>query len=256
MKKTSAHSAGADAAGVASEGGVFMAKRVLISIDWDYFIDCGGLGTISLKENYANIYLRWYMEYIQNPGFVFSYGIHPGLDVFWRILKQRYSGEPCLWISESHKYSYHLCRSLHCRRIISFDAHSDLGYGSMSWGMGHIHCANWLAQLLQWRELEEAQVVLSPYSLEKPDDFGYGKVSFCSMNDLLLGEDETVAGIHICRSGAWTPPWYDAQLTHFIELSENKNVKGTLRERTWKPAMLDYPQLLERMFLMNASHAS
>lgn len=235
-----------------------MAKHVLLSIDWDYFIDCGGLETLSLKESYANIYLRWYKEYFQNPGFVFSYGIHPGMESFWRNLKQRFSIDGvCLWISESHKVSYNLCRSLGCRRVVSFDAHSDLGYGRLIGGRGHIHCANWLAQLLLCPEVEEAQVVLSPYTAEKSGDFEEcKKVSFCRPDELRMEEDETVAGIHICRSGAWTPPWYDAQLTRFIELSGIKRIKGTLKERPWKPTILDYSQIIETMFLMNAPHAS
>lgn len=233
-----------------------MAKRVLISIDWDYFIDCGGLPTISLRENYANIYLRWYKEYIRNPGYVFSYGIHPGLDSFWKNVRQRFNmGDPCLWISESHKSAYHLCRSLGCGRIVSFDAHSDLGYGETPSGKGRIHCANWLAGLLQWKTLEKAQVVLSPYSAEKPADYGNGKLSFCNMNDLVMGEDEAVAGIHICRSGAWMPPWYDAQLTRLIELSDIKNIKGSLRERPWMPAIPNCPQMTDTMFLIKAFHA-
>lgn len=234
-----------------------MTKRVLVSIDWDYFIDCGGLETLSLRENYANIYLRWYKEYFQNPLFMFSYGIHPGLENFWKSLKQRCSmDEACLWISESHKYSYHLCRSLNCRRVISFDAHSDLGYGSIFGEREHIHCANWLAQLLRCRETKEAQVVLSPYSMEKPGDFETDKVCFCRMDDLLMGEDETVGGVHICRSGAWSPPWYDGELMRFIELSGITKRKGSLKPRPWKPATLDYSQMLETMFLIKAPHAS
>lgn len=247
-----------NAAGVAwSEAVFFMTKRVLLSIDWDYFIDCGGLETVSLRENHANIYLRWYKEYFQNPMFVFSYRICPGLKNFWENLKERFRlDDSCLWISESHKYSYHLCRSLNCRRIISFDAHSDLGYECLG-GRGYIHCANWLGQLLRYRELEEAQVVLSPYSAEKPGDFTeYHRVSFCRPDDLRMEEGETVAGIHICRSGAWTPPWYDAQLTRFIEFPGIKRVKGSLRERPWKPALLDYSQMIETLFLINAPHVS
>ena len=42
-----------------------MLNRVLISIDWDYFIKTEIPEIASLRENYWNIYLRWYREYLK-----------------------------------------------------------------------------------------------------------------------------------------------------------------------------------------------
>lgn len=228
-----------------------MLKRVLISIDWDYFIKSEMQEIVSLRENYWNIYLRWYKEYLKNPGIELHYRLLPGYRSFWDTLMQKYSlnTSTVLFVSESHKYSYYLAKRLDCSKVISFDAHADLGYGGYLTQGYYTHCANWLGRLVYNRFIEEAIIVYSPYTKEKPEEFKENtSIHFARWNTLdRQMPDEVVAGIHICRSGAWTPPWYDNELYRFMDASGIMRKRGFLKARQWKPNIIDYSRIAELM---------
>jgi hypothetical protein len=228
-------------------------KRVLISVDWDYFINIPKTAVCSLRENQRNIYRRWYREYLKNPRIPFLYGLLPKIDAFWTILGRQYQLNPStlLFISESHKYSYYLSEILNCHKVVSFDAHADLGYSGPAGLKTYTHCANWLGRLVMASRINEAEIVYSPYTHEKAEDFsGFLQntvaIHFTRLEKLeALERDEVVAGIHVCRSGAWTPPWYDRDLDRFINASGLRRKKGFIKARTWKPTQLTYAQKLD-----------
>lgn len=228
-------------------------KQVLISVDWDYFINAQETTVCSLRENYRNIYLRWYQEYLQNPRIAFLYCLLPKLGNFWTALGQHYhfNQSTLLFISESHKYSYYLSKILDCHKVINFDAHADLGYGGVSNVGLYTHCANWLGQLVNDDWVNEAEIVYSPYTHEKPADFNDflargAAIRFTRMDQLeVQTHHEVVAGIHVCRSGAWTPPWYDPELKRLIEASGLRRRKGFVKPRPWKPRQLTYAQKID-----------
>lgn len=227
-------------------------KRILISIDWDYFIQNKSTAISSFRENYRSIYLRWYREYLKNPRIKFLYGLLPHPENFWRILRQDYtfSTSTLLFISDSHKYSWNLSKILGCQKVLNFDAHADLGYSRVKSIGYYTHCANWLGRLLQKDIINEAVIVYSPYTAEKAanyqelmNDFN---LSFTSLGQLdSQTKDELVAGIHICRSGAWTPPWYDQELTRFISASHISGRRGFIKARPWRPQMLNYSKQID-----------
>ncbi|HHX24104.1 MAG TPA: arginase [Thermoanaerobacterales bacterium] len=227
-----------------------MLNRVLISIDWDYFIKTEIPEIASLRENYWNIYLRWYREYLKNPGIELKYSIMPDYRNFWDKLRQKYSINELtvLFISESHKYSYYLAKRLKCNKVVNFDAHADLGYGYFTKGY-YTHCANWLGRLVYNKNIEEAVIVYSPYTKEKEEEFeDTPYIRFACLNALdRQMPDEVVAGIHICRSGAWTPPWFDDELYSFIDAGCIMRKRGFLRKRQWKPHNIDYSKVTELM---------
>jgi hypothetical protein len=228
-------------------------KQVLISVDWDYFIDTKKTAVYSLRENHRNIYRRWYKEYFKNPRIPFLYGLLPKMESFWAILGQQYHLNPStlLFVSESHKYSYYLSKILNCHKVINFDAHADLGYGGLAGLETYTHCANWLGRLVTTSQVNEAEIVYSPYTHEKAADFSAFlqstvAIRFTRLDHLeALEHDEVVAGIHVCRSGAWTPPWYDQELDRFINASGLRRKKGFIKTRSWKPAQLTYAQKLD-----------
>jgi hypothetical protein len=45
-----------------------------------------------------------------------------------------------------------------------------------------------------------------------------------------------VSAIHICRSGAWTPPWLDNKLDQFVEATRFTYETVDCPERKWDPA--------------------
>jgi len=226
-------------------------SKVLISIDWDYFIRIEGK-IQSLRENYRNIYLRWYKEYLLDPEFCFQYGIFPEPENFWPALRRKFSFNTAtlLFLSESHKYSYYLSKILGCDKIISFDAHSDLGYGSVLMSNYYTNCGNWLGKLIDQHQIGQAIIVYSPFTKENAAAFGrYIKnsvVRFTRLTDLVKQKKEdVVAGIHICRSGAWTPPWYDEALERFIKSAGFNGKRGLLKKRRWEPGQLTYSEVMD-----------
>lgn len=220
-------------------------KRILISIDWDYFVQNKNKAVGSVRENYRNIHLRWYREYIKNPKILHMYGLLPHPEKFWEVLEQNYGidASTFLFISDSHKYSLNLSMILGCQKVLNFDAHADLGYGGIASLKYYTHCANWLGQLLVKGRIDEAEIIYSPYTAESPRDFrefleNY-RIRFERLSELPgQAEDEWVAGIHICRSGAWTPPWYDPELTRFINASPVARRRGFIKPRPWNPRAL------------------
>jgi hypothetical protein len=231
-------------------------KRVLISVDWDYFIDVKRTAAMSLRENKRNCYFRWYKRYLQNPRIVLLYRLLPRLENFWNVLGRHYhfNSSTLLLISESHKYSYALSRILGCVKVINFDAHADLGYSGASRIGAYTHCANWLGRLVNTDRIVEAEIVYSPYTHEKAEMFrdflkkGVA-VHFMRLEQLEdQPQDEVVAGIHVCRSGAWTPPWYDQKFYRLINASGIQRRKGFVKPRIWRPTQLTYAQKLNLLF--------
>jgi hypothetical protein len=228
-------------------------KRVLISVDWDYFIDVKQREVRSLRENHRNLYLRWYKEYLQNPRMLLLYHVLPKLECFWKTLGRHYHLNPStlLFISESHKYSYCLSQILGCQKVINFDAHADLGYSGASRVGAYTHCANWLGRLVDTAQITEAEIVYSPYTHEKAAFFSdFLKkgiaIHFTRLEQLEdQPQDEVVSGIHICRSGAWTPPWYDQELLRLINASGMQRRRGFVKPRVWRPTQLTYAQKLD-----------
>lgn len=235
------------------QGGRPVMKRVLISIDWDYFIGAKKATVWSLRENYRNCYLRWYREYLQSPRIMFLYTLLPELKNFWNILGRHYHFNPStlLFVSESHKYSYYLSQILDCQKVLNFDAHADLGYSGFAGVGAYTHCANWLGRLVNTARLNEAEIVYSPYTHEKAADFNdFLKrgvaIHFTRLEKLEeQPQNEVVAGIHVCRSGAWTPPWYDQQLYRLINTSGLRRRKGFVKPRLWRPEQLTYAQKID-----------
>jgi hypothetical protein len=228
-------------------------KRVLISVDWDYFINAKRRTLCSLRDNYRNNYLRWYKEYLQNPRLTLLYSLLPNRGDFWAVLGQRYRlySSTLLFISESHKYSYYLSKILDCQKVINFDAHADLGYSGYPNVGAYTHCANWLGRLVNTAQVEEAEIVYSPYTHEKAADFRDFLKSGLTIHFTRLDklgaqpQNEVVAGVHVCRSGAWTPPWYDQEFDRLINVSGLRRREGFVRPRPWKPTRLTDAQKID-----------
>ena len=106
--------------------------------------------------------------------------------------------------------------------VYLFDAHSDLGYGGLMSLNFEVNCSNWLGKLLKDKYIKEAYIFYSPYTVEKPEYFkqinSMYDVKYWDF-DVLDNLDKciVVSAIHICRSGAWTPPWLDNKFIQFVD---------------------------------------
>lgn len=195
----------------------------LLSVDWDYFMDTQKIGR-SYTESKRTIIDLWYKRYLQlkaqGKSLQKSFHLLLNVDRFWEKISPffHFEKEIEVYVSDSHALSYKIAKKKNCKTVYLFDAHADLGYGGLSSLNFEVNCANWLGKLLKDKLINEAKIIYSPFTAEKPENFTaintVYKVQYPSLYDLKPGIK--VSAIHICRSGAWTPPWFDPRFVQFI----------------------------------------
>jgi len=200
-------------------------ERCLLSVDWDYFIDTHNKNLGSRLENNKNIINLWYKRYFQlnesGKNIQNLFQLSPDVNNFWSEIKNHFefTKDVQVYVSDSHALSYDIAEKNRSNMVYLFDAHSDLGYGGLSSLNFEVNCANWLGKLLKNKVINEADIIYSPYTTEKPEYFKQIcrslNARFIALND--LDKREAISAVHICRSGAWTPPWFDEQFFNFIK---------------------------------------
>lgn len=200
-------------------------ERVLLSVDWDFFIYTQKENWGSYIENTENTIKLWYKRYIlskaQGVNIQNSFQLSPDINTFWEKIREHFifSKDTIVYVSDSHVLSYDIAKNQNCNEVYLFDAHSDLGYGGLSSLNFEVNCANWLGKLLKDRQINQANIIYSPYTAEKPEHFSQinnaYNIRYLNFNE--LGKDILVYAVHICRSGAWTPPWFDKKFIQFVK---------------------------------------
>ncbi|SHF29376.1 hypothetical protein SAMN02746089_01638 [Caldanaerobius fijiensis DSM 17918] len=231
--------------------------RSLLSIDWDYFIPVKREWLASYIENEKNIVSMWYKRYIESAlkGEDLEKSVDTGLILkdFWSKIKKHFNFAKRIkvFVSESHRLSYYIAKNNECQEVYSFDAHSDLGYTGIDSAGFEPNCANWLGKLLSEGKIKRAHIIYSPYTLEKPEDFSHFNRAFEILyyRDIdCLPKGIYTAVIHICRSGAWTPPWLDCKFDEFIKELHLPFEVISLYKRNWDIKKLS---LSEQIFYLN-----
>ncbi len=201
-----------------------MKKNCLLSVDWDYFIITTMENWGSYYENQRNIINSWYKRYLQNrfngKDIRKMFRLSRETENFWKKIKAcfLFTDDTKAYVSESHALSYEIAAENDCNIVYSFDAHSDLGYGGLSSLEFETNCANWLGKLLKDKIIHQANIIYSPYTTEKPELFEQINNKF-NVRYIELSQIEKtikVKAVHICRSGAWTPPWFDDRFMKFV----------------------------------------
>jgi len=200
-------------------------ERCLLSVDWDYFIHIKKDYWGSFVENDRSLVDLWYKRYIQEKlqgrDIQKSFQLSHEVSTFWKRIKERFQFVKGIkaYVSDSHALSYNIANDNSCRIVYLFDSHADLGYGDLSSLNFEVNCSNWLGRLLKDKLIEQAYIIYSPYTTEKPEYFKpinrIYNIRYCNFNDLNM--NIKVSAIHICRSGAWTPPWFDRKFIQFID---------------------------------------
>lgn len=197
----------------------------LLSIDWDYFISTENQGIVSYVENKKTIIDAWYKRYIQakakGKNLQKSFQLSQETEKFWDKIKQIFqiNENTEVFVSDSHTISYEIAKKHKCSEVYLFDAHSDLGYGGLQSLEFEVNCANWLGKLLKQQEIEKAHIIYSPFTKEQPEYFkqmnNIFNINYLQFKNLPSGIK--TSAIHICRSGAWCPPWFDNKFMEFIQ---------------------------------------
>lgn len=226
--------------------------KCLLSVDWDYFICTPKNNPGSYSESAKNIVNLWYKRYIQSKmekrDIQRDYKLIPEIKTFWDNLSLhfKFTKDVKAYLSDSHAFSYDIARETDCNCVYLFDAHSDLGYGGLSSLNFEVNCANWLGMLLKDKKINEANIIYSPFTAEKPEYFKQINNSFAvrypGFNE--LGTNIEVSAIHICRSGAWTPPWLDEELSKFLKASGITYQTIDCPERKWDPENINFSDVI------------
>lgn len=222
-----------------------------LSIDWDYFIEVHRERSSSYRETQKDILARWYNEYFIDlekgkrleDEYTLGENFCPFLE---KAVPQLNLAEGLPFVlTESHARAYDEVVRSGCDTLYLLDAHSDLGYGGVDALDYEVNCANWLGMLLKSGRLKRAFIIYSPYTREHPEEFeeiakAY-KVYFISQENFLAQKISWKA-LHLCRSGPWTPPWYDKdfydladRISEIYHLNKQDEVWG---QRKWDPSKI------------------
>lgn len=224
-----------------------MEKKIFLSIDWDYFIKVHTVRSHSYREVMKDILDKWYRDYLLARGNNcrleddFELG-----DNYKKFKQQELSSlnfaKPCkMVLTESHADAYEEVMHSKADTLYLLDAHSDLGYGGLISLDYEVNCANWVGKLLKIGKLKQVYIVYSPYTKEYSQEFkaitDCYHIKFISLQEM-LEQQLTFSYLHMCRSGPWTPPWYDKEfylLAYSFKVPVEDHVKGM---REWHPREL------------------
>lgn len=228
-------------------------SKILLSIDWDYFIPIKESWSGSYIENKRNIMLIWYKRYFESKrhGNDIEKSIRVGNELHRFICNMRkyfkFRKNIKMYVSDSHKFSYDIALKSKCESVINIDAHSDLGYGGIKSLEFEVNCANWLGKLLKNNIIKSANIIYSPYTMECKEEFSEINNKFnVNYTQLEYISDMKIEAIHICRSGSWTPPWLDDFFNKFVH---SFNIPYKIMDcplRSWYPEKLT---LADRIYM-------
>ena len=151
------------------------------------------------------------------------------------LLKRIENTNYSLAYSESHLHGYKTICEIFDENyeeplsVIHFDAHHDLGYGSKERNeegrLTEYDCSNWLLAALEQGMVSDLTVVYPDwrgrYEIESDNlaHLEYYNIQFTTWTEWKEKTQQTkldVSAIHLARSGAWVPPWFDKEFEEFM----------------------------------------
>lgn len=230
--------------------------NILLTIDWDFFIPIKESWCGSYIENSRYINKIWYRRYLEEKRYGVniskSVDVAPWTSSFWNKLQKNFviDENTKLYVSDSHKLCYNIAKENNCKTVYSFDAHSDLGYAGLQSFNFEVNCANWLGKLLNDKIIEKAGIIYSPYTFEDKRDFNdinkKFNIKYINLEDVT--SKPHISTIHICRSGAWTPPWLDGKFNNFVEQIDLDYRIINCPKRTWNVKNLNLASIIDCIY--------
>lgn len=190
-----------------------------ITIDWDFFVPEDPQWDIQHAESLMYLQMLWEAR----CGLVDLIKLHESAHTFWDwLLDLLELHDASMTVSDSHAWVFRDPYLLHADRIVLFDQHHDCWPREKDDAeQDLIRCHTWARAWLEankdreliwvypdWQDPNDYEmqddirprVILTPQSLVTQETFG-----------------DDISGIHICRSGCWTPPWLDHDFIKFVE---------------------------------------
>ena len=243
----------------------------LVSVDWDFFIWNGGeaRGKITVHPNTEEereITAAFLFDWGHSEGHTgvlgeilwmgrFAHAYRLGLDLekicgirpemgcvqpgsFLEEIQKRFNFKTAegTWLGDSHAYAMPTIGKLSVQpiKVVSFDAHHDLGYGSeevdRQTKKDHCDCGSWLYHALRLGYVQRAEIVYPDWKgkVEWKDSYGAEHLkplrrrirAFTWSEWLEKAGNDFAVGLFMCRSSAWTPPWLDEKFRIFTKDAE------------------------------------
>ena len=205
-------------------------KTTLISVDWDFFIPEKQNWDLGHRESLLYLKILWmHRLYLKN-----EMKVNGLLRGFWNQME--FEEHPYVFVSDSHAFVMRAINAIQTNhkidRVVLFDAHHDCWKKEKE---GEIYCHDWGTH---FRETGGELVWVYPDDEQHADMSGWSvppsleRVPFGSQIE--LGK---IIGIHICRSGCWTPPWLDKRFISFVKRAREKaGVKPIVMQTgEWNP---------------------
>lgn len=203
-----------------------MVPKRILSVDFDYFYPDSMPYDWGHSENYSPMLsaMLWHaragnINLMTGEDALESYRPSVPKNFWSRVLKNK----PRAYVADSHVEIWELLQG-GAYTVVSFDAHHDCGYHSIKpeevFKITQVNCGNWglmgkvtgrirTLQLFYpvWREKAQETLTDTHGLFDVPCDIKYGLPLKPMDFDMVF----------ICRSGAWTPPWYDEEFFKFVE---------------------------------------
>jgi hypothetical protein len=191
--------------------------KALITVDWDFFVREDPLWDIQHNETGLYINTLWHLR-----GHLIDAMKTDGNEKgFWKALQKQVDlHDVPVYVSESHSFAFQVILLHRPELVISYDTHHDLWPRAKN--DPDVFCHNWLRAYLQTFQHARAIWVYPEHSagqFRMPED----KIARrCKRRppENRLPASLQIEAIHICRSGAWTPPWLDEAFGKFVGETE------------------------------------
>jgi hypothetical protein len=198
----------------------------VLSVDWDYFFTDLAWMDWGHSESPLLTHFIWTVRagdrHLKTQQSALEY-VQPRaaeMEVFWRRVLDP-ARRPHVLVAESHLELWRWLEAqiFPVQELVNFDAHHDCGYGGANEA---VDCGNWVRALLDPQERRLAQ-----YTLRYPcwrrgalTEQGWANVKRRTGVRAVFGWPRRPSRydvVFVCRSGAWTPSWCDAQFFQFLE---------------------------------------
>lgn len=219
-------------------------KPLLVSVDWDFFVQEDPLLDFGHSEQNFFLSLAWALreETLAAQGRKLE-DVLPlvgdpealAVGIAARITTSR-NGFP-FTLAESHAAIDELFRNGKSYDVINFDAHHDLSYRMQPIELQSLHCGNWAGRMLARGKIGTYTHVLPNWRKKFPE-YGYipelrvthddptlirlateGRIRATYKSDFRWPARRRIAAVFVCRSGCWTPPCYDKQFNEFLRVA-------------------------------------
>ncbi len=208
--------------------------KIYISIDWDYFIPEKPEWDMGHQENHLFLDAVWGTR----GHLIDQIKTTPDVADFWSWLNSNINipKNHRLHVSESHSYVW-LDPALHqSDLLILFDQHHDMWLEQPD-QKGSVMAHNWVREWLRGKRNRKVVWVkptwLQDGMFEIPKDIK--RATCTTVNNFVIPSvvknSYIITGVHVCRSGCWTPPWLDVEFKNFV-INSNLSVNN-LQDGVW-----------------------